>query len=347
MPVDIRPPYRRLNGFIKALVLAKGDKTEALKITKELGDPDVIDVVKTIIDSMDTTVAFSRPFSVGRELIESTLQGQSVFGALRPFMREAPLRTSLPHETAVPGAAWVSESGAVPVAKLTLAATSPALPFYKLSAIIATTAELGFFGSVGEDGLRRALGRGLARNLDTQFLSPLVAIITDVQPAAVTNLSLTRTSTGSTGTQVLADLTNMVSQLTTWGAPRWVMKPTTGAFLAGLLTAGNVPLFPNVSPLGGTLLGIPNVTSVSSPQQITLLDCDQVLYNIAPLDVQVSTEGSVEMSSSPGQGDESPIVSNEILKSLWQLNLLGLKGTLAVSYLRMQQGSCVNMTVSY
>jgi hypothetical protein len=97
------------------------------------------------------------------------------------------------------------------------------------------------------------------------------------------------------------------------------------------------------------LLGLPVVTSISSPQQITLLDAgDVALADFGNFDeIAVSQQGLVEMETTPAAGEQSPPSTQSVLKSLWQNNLFSVKIVRFINYALGHSTSAVTMTTSY
>src|SRR5262245_22904973 len=66
------------------------------------------------------------------------------------------------------------------------------------------------------------------------------------------------------------------------------------------------------------LLKFPCCCFYGSPQQITLVDLGSILLaDDGNVDISVSEQGAVKMSSTPIVGDTSPI-TGAVLKSLWR-----------------------------
>jgi hypothetical protein len=96
--------------------------------------------------------------------------------------------------------------------------------------------------------------------------------------------------------------------------------------LSMMRTNQDTPAFPKLSIKGGEFYGLPvivsnNVTGSGSPGDQFLILMDQrevMLADDGQMDIDVSTEASVQMNDAPSAGATS-------LVSLWQNGLLGLK----------------------
>jgi hypothetical protein len=161
----------------------------------------------------------------------------------------------------------------------------------------------------------------------------------NLRPAAITNGATAVTSTGSTAAQINADLSAMLALITTSGAGlTWIMRPLTAYKIAATIggtAAADIPR---------TLFGIPLVLSLNSPQQVTLVDANCILYSdTGGIDISVSTQALLEMDSAPAE----PTVAGTIMTSLLQRNLWAVRVTRWLAYLRAQSGAVTYMTVSY
>jgi hypothetical protein len=174
-----------------------------------------------------------------------------------------------------------------------------------------------------------------------------VAAIAGVNPASITNGATAHTSTGSTTAQIISDLSTMMSLLSTWNSPFWVMSPSTAAFLASRLTSGGSIAFPNITARGGTLYGIDVLTSINTSGLIVLLDAASIMYARGAIEIDRSTQASVEMDSAPAAGESSPVSAISTLKSFFQNDLIGIRAEQEVSYLRSSNTGVVYMTVAY
>jgi HK97 family phage major capsid protein len=206
--------------------------------------------------------------------------------------------------------------------------------------VVVLTQELLQLGDPNaERTVRETVAAGVAAFLDSQFLTNTVTLSADVRPAAVTNGATAITSTGSTAAQINADLAGMLAAITTdGGGLTWVMKPLTAYKIAATIggtAAVDVPK---------TLFGIPMVLSINSPAQITLLDCNHILYaDDGGMAIDTTDEASIQMSDAP----TDPAVAATVFQSLWDNNLWAARITRWISYLRAQSGAVTYMAVSY
>jgi hypothetical protein len=187
-------------------------------------------------------------------------------------------------------------------------------PFKSVSQVVITKELARHSTPSAESVLRRLLTDSVARHADVQFLDPNVTAIANVRPGSITSLGTPFVSTGSSASQIQADLIAMTALLTSWIKPVWVMKPQTASVVAarlGNVVSTNEQLF---------ILDIPVVKSVNSPSQIVLLDAATVLYaDEGSAEIRTSEHASIVMDSAP---QTSPMTTE--LVSLFQRNLMSI-----------------------
>jgi hypothetical protein len=232
MKIEPLPSGTAIARFCRALVNAKGDAMLAAESAKIWVDtPHVAMALKAAVTAQSTSDALAQ-FGIDRELV-AAIRGFSVLGRLTPLMRRVPFRTRISRESAPAAASWVGEGENKPVQAIAYGANAN-LPEYKAACFVILSDELVKFSNPAADGaIRDSLARSVAGFLDGQFLDPSVTAVAGVRPASVTNGAQTVTSSGSTAADILGDLQEMASELESWEAPRWVMRPQTAAFIAG------------------------------------------------------------------------------------------------------------------
>lgn len=332
-PVSSTPPaLRGTTNFARlahALCKHKGDY---MAVAHELADdPALARVVKAAVFAGTTndaswaaeTVDFMR---LSGEFA-AKLRPATIIGRLRG-LRPVPSNTRTLVEIDGATAAWVGEGLASPVSAMALGDVT--LGTSKMQATVVVTDELSRSADPAAlAALEQLMIRALATALDQQFIDPTVAAGVGSNPASVTNAAAPLTSTGSSTTQATADLKAAVQKLIDAGsdltAAQWILHPRTALALSLMLTAGGQFAFPLIGPLGGSLLGLPAITSAAVPidtgndTYITLIDAQRVLLaddGLAALDV--SRQSSLQIVTDPSSGASS-------LVSLWASGLVGLR----------------------
>jgi len=201
-------------------------------------------------------------------------------------------------------------------------------------------------GALAEESLNAELLRALARAEDYGFLDPTNA-------GSVSFGAPTITSTGSALAAVDADLRSALQAAydreISLERGAWVMHPQTCTYLAALRGSGGAPAYPNVAARGGTLLGLPVVTSTAivrrgspSERYVALVDPDEILFaSDGAVTFERAADAAIEMSDTPSGGTAS-------LRSLWQNQLLALRAQRWVAWHSVRPGGVVVIdAVSY
>lgn len=158
-----------------------------------------------------------------------------------------------------------------------------------------------------------------------------MAAVANVSPASITNGVTAEVATGTSQDNLRADLstlfdTFLANNLSVANAV-FIMSETQAMAIGMMLNPLGQPTFPNINANGGTLLGIPVVTSESvrndsnggfiilaKPGEILLADDGGVT-------VDVSREASLQMNTAP----DNPPSASTVFTSLWQTNNIGIR----------------------
>jgi hypothetical protein len=136
-----------------------------------------------------------------------------------------------------------------------------------------------------------------------------------------------------------ADLRLLVNALSDGGSnlvnAAWVLHPKTGAYLGSLRGTGGSPSYPGLGVKGGTLLGLPALTTqaiglTGSPQEsfIVLVDPSRIWFVDDGATFRASKTTSIEMSSAPTS--DSATGTGAASVSMWQVESTAI---LSTSYL--------------
>jgi hypothetical protein len=342
--ISANPKGTNLARFVQAIVRSGGDFRGASIAAEEWRDsPAVHLALKAHVPAMSTSGAGASlsTYGISNEFIE-LVRGQSILGKLEPKMRKVPFMTAVARETTAASSRWIPESGAVSVAAL--AYNTVNVEFFKAETDVVISAELARFSSPSAElAIRNSLVGAAAKYLDGQFLDPTVTRIANERPASVTSGAQTVVGTGSTSAQILADTVSMMALLGSWSAPFWVMRASTAAAMAAKMTTGGSLQFPAIGALGGFLHGIPVIASTTAPAAIVLLDAADLLYSDDGFaNIDVAKDASILMDTLP---QASPQTTS--LVSLWQRDMMAIRCTREVSWLRGHDDSVVSMVVSY
>jgi HK97 family phage major capsid protein len=346
-----------------ALARSGGDAVSAVEVAKAHW-PESPSVAESL--RRKATVPSGTPGTpgYGAELISDSV-AQDFIAAVRAAtvvdrlqgVRRAPFTVPIPREsTAGFGGAWAGEGSPVPVSNAFLDQVT--LPRTHALALAVVTGDLlDNIRPAHELALRDVMLRSVVQYLDQQFLNPSVTASANVRPASITAGAAEITSTGATAAAILNDLKSMLAAVNSdLSAPAWIMCRRDAVHLAGLLTAGGALQFPTVTALGGTLLGIPMLTTSAVPanagspatdRHIVLLDAGSVLLaDEGRVAVSVSRVTTIEMDSGPtNTGGPSPVASNQT--SMYQTHSAAVKTSREISWARAHDEAVAFMRVSY
>lgn len=339
------PPGAAVARYISALAVNDGHLHKAAAYAAAWRDTPQVEnafqyLIKAAVAPGTTTdSAWAGPLavtSVGGEAL-SLLRGRSIVAMLEPRLRRTDFNVKVPRDTTTATlAAWVSEAAPSPAAALSFSLVGP-VPMTKAAVIVAVTRDLLTLGTPGSlRAINTAIMGAVAQFIDVSFLDPASAAATG-KPASITNGATAITSTGATAAAITTDLNAMLAAITTTGgALTWVMKPTTLAKIAGALGT--------VSGLPTTLYGLPVIASSNSPQQVTLLDGEAVLYaDDGGIELDVSKNMTVQLDTAP----TSPADATVVPMSGWQVNVVGIKAVRYIGWLRAVSGSVSYMVTAY
>jgi len=336
-----------------ALALAKGSVQQAAEIAKKWKDstPEVVQVLNyanqrggtqgLVLDFMQQKAAvaagnttdtnWASPLvqydNMASEFV-ALLRPQTIIGKLTG-LRRVPFNIRFPSQSSGSSMGWVGQDAPKKVSKLQLSTNT--LGFAKAAGIVVITKELAMFSSPSaEELVRQDMMDAMVQFLDQQFIDPGVAASANVSPASITNgLTSQNQATGTTLATFEVDAAAAMSVLIAgeidFTRAVWVTDPYTAMKIGMLRTADGNYAFPGVTMMGGTLYGIPLVTSNAVPHSVSagsilalFAQPEIFLSDEGGMEIDASDQASIEMNDAPSGGATS-------LKSLWQNNLIGIR----------------------
>lgn len=331
--------------YLRAMTLAKGDPVAAQAYAEGQNWTDrnrVVQAIRAAVDATDSTSAAGLMQPVGADLVE-LVAAASIIGRM-PALRRVPMNVRSIGQTAGTTAAWRGEGTPITVSRAALDSIGTLTPL-SVAAVVVTTIELARFSDPAVDQvLRRDLQRALAAALDAAFIDAANAGDPGVKPASVTNAATPIPSTGSSIAQIATDLHSAITALLDaggdLGAAAWVMNPRTAAFLAGLRGAAGGPVHPEITPLGGRLIGLPVITSAAvplaattgEPTVIALVDSSGIAFAQDGAHLEVAQHASLQLDDAPSSDPAEQI-------SLWQQNLAAWRGVLYCNWTVARAGA--------
>ncbi len=260
------------------------------------------------------------------------VRAESIVGRLA--LRRVPANTLTLRQTGPAIVYWTQEGHPIPLGKMALDRVS--LQPKKCAGLIVVTDELLEFGGAEAEQLVRAdLVAGTAALTDRTFLDRGNAGSAST-PASVTYGAPATAATADPRADLVALMANFGGDLT---KSVLVTDPITAAGMNGTQ-------FPDVGANGGTLLGLPVLTSKASPRttaggQIALIDPTGILAADAGADVQSGFEAAIQMTDSPAGDATTPTGSTNVV-SLYQVDCTAFR---VIRYVTWQVGRTGSVAV--
>ena len=348
-PVSIARPGIAAGRYIKSLIVARGDPmaAHAYGMGQGWGDtPATLTALKSAVAPSDTTDATSAgplvAYPISADFVEF-LRPQTLVGRLIGATR-VPFHTRMLAVGAGGSAAWVGEAAAIPATKLDLDSNTT-LGHAKVQALSVITNELARSSSPSAEAVIAAdVARAISYELDKAFADPTNSGSAGVRPPSVFNNATEHASTGSTVDAITSDLQAAIGSLTDadedLSSAVWIMSPRSAAHIAGLRGTGGSPAFPQATARGGSIWGIPILTSravpdLGSPEEgfVGLLQADGLaLADDGAAALEFSEHAAVQML-------DNPTDSATQMVSLWQNGLAAIKATRYINWQLRRAGA--------
>jgi HK97 family phage major capsid protein len=248
-------------------------------------------------------------------------------------LRRAPFHVSAAVQTTGAAAGWVGEAKPKPISAS--AFTSATVDEYKITAQCVVTEELLRSTDPESDRqLRDDLVRAVSSYATAQAFDPAVTLVANITPASLTQGAPSTAASGATAAALATDIKALIAAFFADNADAEraaiVMRPSdavTAAIALGLDTLGTE---------GGSLYGIPVLTSGAVGARITMLDPDQqLLAEGSEIAVDASRQASMELDSV----GTDPTVAATVMVRLWQRNLVALRAERAIAWQRARTNS--------
>jgi HK97 family phage major capsid protein/HK97 family phage prohead protease len=339
-----------------AMAAGRGDSYQTLQHAKQWKDstPEVEDMVQhmwrtkaAVAVGTTTDSTWAGPLVVTQPLNEflELLRPRTLLGRI-PGLRQVPFNVSVPTQTTGGTYGWVGQNKPKPVTKADYSTVT--VPFAKAAGIIVLSEELVTLSTPSAENLvREEMIAGMGAFLDLQFQDPAVAVSAGVNPASITNGAATAAASGTTAAAAKLDLAGRVAVFTAANIPLegsvWLMSDSNAFGLSISLNALGQPLFPGMTPQGGTLLGMPVVVSNSLSTRVVLVHAPSILYaDEGGVRIDVSREASVQMDSAP----TDTVDATTVYLSLWQRNLVGLRAERMITWIRARSAAVTYLTAA-
>jgi hypothetical protein len=328
--------------YLKSLAVA-GDVDGAVAYARGqrwLDVEAVVQSLKSAIGPMSTSTS-PLPSPAAVDFAEY-IRPLSIIGRLQG-LRRVPSRTRLIAATAGSTAYWAGESQPRPISSLVFSGET--LEPLSVIAIIVNTRELVLSSNPSAEGILRAdLGKAGTAAMDSAFIDPGNGGENLVMPASVLSDETPRASTGSALANIDADLDATIQALSDAGSDltsaTWVMLPRTALFLSRMRGTGGNLAYPDMTVRGGSLLGLPALTSTAAPGFgspsggiIALIDASEILLvDDDNSEFAITTKGDLRMV------DESASPAETSVVSMFQTESIAIKAVRYVNWKKLRNG---------
>lgn len=357
--ITVKPNVPKGTAFARmcmAMAAGHGDSYQTLQHAKRWKDstPEVEQMIEfmwsakaAVAVGTTTDSTWAGPLVVTQPLNEflEMLRPKTLIGRI-PGLRQVPFNVSIPTQTTGGTYGWVGQNKPKPVTKADYSTVT--VPFAKAAGIIVISEELATLSTPSAEALvRQEMIDGMGAFLDVQFNDPAVAVSANVSPASITNGAATAAASGVTSAAAKLDLSGRVAVFTAANIPLdgsvWLMNDSNAFGLSISVNALGQPLFPGMTPMGGTLLGMPVVVSNNVSTRVILLHAPSILVaDEGGVRVDVSREASVQMDSAP----TDTVDATTVYLSLWQRNLIGLKAERMITWIRARTAAVTYLTAA-
>lgn len=353
-PVEL-PQGTRFARVIKAIGQAHIKHRDVSMVARELFPDDAM-VQKAAVTAGNTISGWASGLvgdetGVFADFVEF-LRPQTILGKFGtngiPDLRRVPFRMPLVTQTGGGAGYWVGEGKPKPLTSFNFTRTT--LEPLKVANIAVLTEELLMSSSpAAEQIIRDQLVEALRERLDIDFIDPDKVASANVSPASITNGIVTIAAAGTgTADDIRTDVKALMGVFLDNDNPPnsgvWIMSAKQ-ALAASLLTnALGQSEFEGITMNGGTLFGMPVITSEHVPTAnygpiIVLVNAKDIyLGDEGGFMVDVSREASLQMDSAPGTQDALTGTGTSLV-SLWQTNSVGFRAERIINWMRRRTGS--------
>jgi hypothetical protein len=362
-PVQIKTAEKLQEGemfgrYAQCMIMAKGDHAKAFKLAEQ-HYPNTEAVVRTLkaqaegcnleeLMRIKATVAAgdTQNATWAAPLVYAETWGGDFLNFLRPRtligqaqFRPTPFNVRIAGQTSSATAYWVGEGAAKPVTKIDFSANT--LPFSKIATIAVITQELARFSNPGAANLvRDALAEAVIERIDIDLFDPDKAAVSNVSPAGLLNGVSPVSAAGIDAGDPESIRCALMALWAPWDTtflgtrPAYYTTPAVARALAFSRDPLGARAFPNMTPTGGNIDGVPVRVSQylandggSGGAPLILVDESEIyLADDGTVTLDSSTEATIEMSSTPaGKSNPTVAASGTLAVSMWQTNSIAYK----------------------
>lgn len=277
------------------------------------------------------------------------LRPQTIIGRI-PGLRRVPFNVRFNSQTSGGDGYWVGEGAPKPLTSFAFAADT--LTYTKVAAISVITQELARFSTPSAEMLvRDALAGALIERIDIDFIDPAHAA-SSASPASLTNGLTALTSAGTSADNARTDigviLNTFLSNNMNVSSLVLIMPNTLAMALSLMVNSLGQPEFPGLTASGGTLAGIPVITSQYAANAsgggnlvIAVNASDVFLADDGSVTIDASTEASLQMADNPTNNSATATATSVV--SMYQTNSIALRAERFINWKKRRAEAVVYM----
>lgn len=261
------------------------------------------------------------------------LKSKTVYDKLP--LREIPANVLIKGQDGTATGYWVGEMKPIPASAQDFSDVT--LKPLKVGALAVVSNELLRDSSPAAEMLvRDALVDASGQRVDTTFLSTSAAVA-GVSPAGMLQGLSAGVSAGNDGTGVRDDVKALYSGFITAKNANglyFVMNPALAKAIQLIMNTLGLAEFPDITQEGGKLLGDPVVTgdNVAADDLILLKPSDIYKIGDSGVEVSISREAMIEMSSAPTGEGVTPTAASQAMVSMFQAESTAIKVVRSINF---------------
>jgi len=274
-----------------------------------------------------------------------------------PALRRVPFRVGLVSQTSGGQGYWVGESQPKPLTTFGFARTTM-LPLKVANITVLSEEVIRDSSPSAETLVRDQLAAALSERLDTDFIDPGLSA-TATSPASILNGVSGLNSNGNQIAAVLADINQLIAAFKSANNPLnsgvFIMSELIALQLAMLQNPLGQQQFPTVTMSGGSLYGIPILTSqflVDTPTGgtiVALINASDIYFaDEGGISVDLSREASLEMvdppTNTPNTLGSPPASTGASLVSMFQTNNVAFRAERTINWMRRRESGVAWLT---
>ncbi|PZP85508.1 MAG: phage major capsid protein [Stenotrophomonas maltophilia] len=291
-------------------------------------------VTKAAVDAATTTdatwaaplVAYNQYTADFVEFLRPrTIVGRFGQGGI-PSLRRIPFNVHIRGATSGGTGYWVGQGKPKPVTAFGF--NDVYHGWFKVAGITVATDELIRFSDPAAETLfRDMLVDALVERMDTDFIDPAFAGVANVAPASITNGVTAIPSSGNTAADIRADLN--------------ALRASTARAASSLVNQLSQKEFPDLTPQGGSIDGVPVIVSNYVPADsngsyVVLVDANNIyLSDDGQATVDFSTEASIQMMDNPTNASDPATPAQ--LVSMFQTDSTAIRAHRFINWSRRRQ----------